>query len=191
MVRSNPGDWRMIFGTDLSVLKISLMMYGRTKWQEATIKDFNTVLTGQDKKFFTFELFKVIQDAIPLDPSLQDNVFDSEQFLRVHSSYWMCSQFTLHHKFRIDSGGTKFYQGHTDGILYSCETLAQETPKSKRAWSDQTTSCILQAKSGKCTKIRCTGSIYSLLNGKDWSSIKQDRTQSSSTIRSQLVVSRK
>ena len=29
-------------------------------------KKFNTVLTRQDKKFFTFELFKVIQDAIPL-----------------------------------------------------------------------------------------------------------------------------
>ena len=30
------------------------------------IKDFNIVLACQDKKFFTFELFKVIQDAIPL-----------------------------------------------------------------------------------------------------------------------------
>ena len=56
----------MIFGTNLSTLNIDLMMYGRARWQEATIKDFNTVLTRQDKKFFTFELFKVIQDAIPL-----------------------------------------------------------------------------------------------------------------------------
>ena len=29
-------------------------------------KYFNTVLKRQDKKCFTFELFKVIQDAIPL-----------------------------------------------------------------------------------------------------------------------------
>ena len=44
------------------------MMYGRAKWQEAeaTRKDFNSVLIRQDKKFFTFELFKVIQDAVPL-----------------------------------------------------------------------------------------------------------------------------
>ena len=28
----------------------------------------------------------------------------------------MCSQFTLHHKFRIDSGRTKFKHGKTDGI---------------------------------------------------------------------------
>ena len=38
------------------------------KWQEAeaTTKDFNTVLTRQEKKFFTFELVKVIQDEILL-----------------------------------------------------------------------------------------------------------------------------
>ena len=71
---------------------------------------------------------------------------DSEQFLRVHLTYWMCSQFTLCHKFRIDSGRTKFKQGKTDGILYSRESHAQGSPRSKRAWSDQTTSCILQAK---------------------------------------------
>ena len=68
MVRSNSGDYRMIFGINLSTLNIGLMMYGRARWQEAeaTRKDFNTVLIRQDKKFFDSELFKVIQDAIPL-----------------------------------------------------------------------------------------------------------------------------
>ena len=58
----------MIFRTNLSTLNVGLMMYGRASWQEAeaTIKTFNTVLTRQDNKFFTFKLFKVIQDAIPL-----------------------------------------------------------------------------------------------------------------------------
>ena len=58
----------MIFGTSLSTLNIGLMMNGRAKWQEAeaTRIDFNTVLIRQDKKYFTSELFKVIQDAIPL-----------------------------------------------------------------------------------------------------------------------------
>ena len=41
---------------------------------------------------------------------------NSDQFLRVHLSCRMCSQFTLHHKFRIDSGRTKFKQGKRDGI---------------------------------------------------------------------------
>ena len=68
MERSNSRDWKMIFRTHLSIRNISLMMYGRTRWKDAgaTIKDFHTVLTRQDKKFFTFELFKVVQDAISL-----------------------------------------------------------------------------------------------------------------------------
>ena len=58
----------MIFGTNLSTLNIGLTMYGRERWQEAeaTRKYFNFVLTSQDKKFFTSEPFKVIQDAISL-----------------------------------------------------------------------------------------------------------------------------
>ena len=54
--------------TNFSTLNIGLMMYGRARWQEAeaTRKDFNIVLIRQDKKFFISELFKVIQDAIPL-----------------------------------------------------------------------------------------------------------------------------
>ena len=58
----------MIFGTNLSTLNIGLMMYGKARWQgaEETRKGFNIVLTRQHKKFFISELFKVIQDAIPL-----------------------------------------------------------------------------------------------------------------------------
>ena len=58
----------MIFGTILCDLNIGLMKCGRVQWQkaEATRKDFNIVLTRQDKKFFTSELFKVIQDATSL-----------------------------------------------------------------------------------------------------------------------------
>ena len=52
------------------------MMYGRARWQEAeaTIEDFNTVLIRQDKKFLISELFKVVQDAVLIDPTLQNNV---------------------------------------------------------------------------------------------------------------------
>ena len=47
-----------------------MMKCGRAKWQEAeaTRTYFNIVLTGQDKKFFTSELFQIMQDAIPLIP---------------------------------------------------------------------------------------------------------------------------
>ena len=58
----------MIFEMILRTLIVGLMMYGRARWHEAeaTRKDDNTVLIRQDKKFFTSELCKVIQDAIPL-----------------------------------------------------------------------------------------------------------------------------
>ena len=58
----------MIFRTNLSTLNIGLVKCGiaKCKVAEATRKDFNTVLIRQDKKFFTSELFKVIQDAILL-----------------------------------------------------------------------------------------------------------------------------
>ena len=50
----------MIFRTSLSTHNIGLMKCGRVEWQEAeaTRKDFNIVLTRQDKKFFASELFK-------------------------------------------------------------------------------------------------------------------------------------
>ena len=38
----------------------------------------------------------------------------------------MCNQFTLHHKFRIDTGRTKFKQGKTDSILHGCESHGQK-----------------------------------------------------------------
>ena len=68
MVRSKSGDWKMIFGINLSTLSIGMMKCGRARWQEAeaTRKDFNIVLSRQDKQFFISELFKVIQDVISL-----------------------------------------------------------------------------------------------------------------------------
>ena len=72
----------MIIGTNLSTLSIGLMKCGRVQWQKAeeTRTDFNIVLIHQDQKFFTSELFKVIQDAILLIPELQDNVLIPNDF---------------------------------------------------------------------------------------------------------------
>ena len=52
----------------LRTLNIGLTICGRARWKEAeaTRNDFNTVLIRQDKRFFTSELFKAIQDATPL-----------------------------------------------------------------------------------------------------------------------------
>ena len=64
-----------------------------------------------------------------IDPSLQDNVLNSERFLRVHLSHRMCNQFTLHHEFRIDTRRAKFEQ-ETDGILHVCGSYEQGTQRS-------------------------------------------------------------
>ena len=65
-----------------------------------------------------------------IDPSLQDNVLNSERFLRVHLSRRMCNQFTLHHEFRIDTGRTNFEQ-KTDGILHVCGSHEQRIQRSE------------------------------------------------------------
>ena len=72
----------MIFGINLSTLNIGLMMCGRARWQEAeaTRKYFNIVLTRQDKRFFISELFKDIQDVIPLILHFRKNVLIPNNF---------------------------------------------------------------------------------------------------------------
>ena len=61
------------------------LMKSGAQWQkeEETRKDINIVPILRDKKFFTFELFKVIQDAIPLSFTTGQCIV-SEQFLRVN-----------------------------------------------------------------------------------------------------------
>ena len=82
----------------------------------------------QDKIFFTSERFKVIR-AQSHWSFVARQCFNSERFLRVHSSHRMCNQFTLHHEFRIDTGRTKFEQ-KTDGILHACGSHEQRTQRS-------------------------------------------------------------
>ena len=82
MERLNSGDETIIFRTILYILNIGLMKSGRAPWQdeEETRKDFSTVLILQDKKCFTSELFKVIQDAISLILHSRDNVLIPNNF---------------------------------------------------------------------------------------------------------------
>ena len=115
---------------------------------------------------------------------------NSGQFLQVHLSYWMCSQFTFHHKFRIDSGRTKFSRDRQT-VLFTAVNPMHKNHKDPNELDLTKPRLAFYQKHGTCIKIRCTGSTYSLLNGKDWSSIKQGRTQSSYTIHSQLIVSRR
>ena len=48
------------------------------------------------------------------------------RILQVHLSRRMCSQFTFHHQFRVDTGRTKFEQT-TDSVLSACGSHGQRT----------------------------------------------------------------
>ena len=66
----------------MSTLNIGLMMYGRARWQEAeaTRKDFNTVLTRQEKKFFCLRALQGNSGRNLVDPSLLDNLLIPNNF---------------------------------------------------------------------------------------------------------------
>ena len=125
---------------------------------------------SRQKKTFS-KLFKVIQDVIQLMLNCKTSI-NSERFLRVHLSHRMCDQFTLHHKFRIDTGRTNVQQ-KSNGIFYVCGSYGQRIQRSGQNWPGCT------SVKRKNIRIRCFGSTYNLLRWKTSSCIKHDRTQSS------------
>ena len=75
------------------------------------------------------ELCNVIQDAVPLILHYRTVCYFLTISLRVHLSHRMCDQFTLRHKFRIDTRRTKFEQ-KTDGILHVCGSYDKRIQRS-------------------------------------------------------------
>ena len=113
----------MIFRTNLSTLNIGLMICGRARWQEAeATRKFQYCTDPLGQEILYLRSLHSGRNAI--DPSLRDNVLIPNNFFEYIFSNWMFSQFTLHHKFRSDSGKTKFKQRETDGMLYSRESHA-------------------------------------------------------------------
>ena len=125
-----------------------------------------------------------------IDPSLQDNVSIPNNFFEY-----------IHHI----GCAIKLHSITNSGSIPEDKIWAKDRRCSLRLWILWTKNTKIQItltwklnvfhgtsrKSGKDIKTGCIGSIYSLLNGKDWSSIKQYRTQSSFTTHSRLLVSRK
>ena len=101
----------MIIGTKLSTINIGLMICGRARWQEAEaiIKIFQYCTDSSGQEFLYLRALQGHSGRNPTDPSLQDNVSTPDNFLEYTKSYRMCNQFTLHHKFRTDTGRTKFF----------------------------------------------------------------------------------
>ena len=152
MGRSNSGDWKMIFGTNLSTLNIGLMMYGKARWQEAeaTRKYLNTALIRQDKKFLYLRALQGQSGRNPIDPTLQDNVLIPNNFFE-YIYHFGCAV-NLHSI--TDSGliaggqnSSKWRQTVFFSTVNPMDIRIIKDPQ--RAWFDQTTSCICTSKSGE------------------------------------------
>ena len=124
----------------------------------------------------------------PIDLSLQDNVLIPNNFFEY--IYHIRCAINLHStNSGIDTGRTQFEQRQT--VFFTALNLLNKEHKDpceidlntpRLAWYKQ--------KVEKTSRHGVSGSIYKLLNRKDSSSIKQDRTQSSFTTHSQLIVSK-
>ena len=156
----------MIFGTDLSTLKIGLMMYGRTRWQEAeaTMKDFNTVLTRQDKKFFS--ALQCHSGRNSIDLSLQDNVLIPNNFFEYIDHIGCAVNLHTVTNSGLIAGGQNSSRDRQTVFFTDLNPMYKNHQDPKELDLDQTTSCILPKK-WKVHQDTFTGSTYSLLSGKD------------------------
>ena len=126
----------------------------------------------------------------PIDPTLQDNVLIPDNVF-AYIGHIRCA-IILHsitNSGLIAGGQNSSRERQTEFFTAVNPMTKDHTDRMSLTWPNH----VLHraCRFGKDTRIRCTGSIYRLLNGKDWSSIKHDVMQSSFTINSQLIVSRK
>ena len=173
-------------------LNIGLMKSVRVQWQKAeeTRKDFNIVLIHQGKKFFIFELFKVIQDAISLILQKKDNVLIPNDFFQY--TFHIGCAINLHSIVNsgLIPGGQNLSKRQTV-FFTSVDPMNKEHKDPDEIDLNAPRLAWYHQKKWKKHQTRCIGLIYNLLNRKDLSSIKHDRTQSSFLTRSQLIVSRR
>ena len=160
---------------------IGLTESGRKAWQEDedTRKDVSIVLVLQEQLLIS-ELFKVITGPC----------INPERFLRVQLSHRMCKQFTLHHEFRIDTGGQNLSKRQTVFFLL-VDPMDKEHKDPDTIDLGATRLAQYMQKTWKKHQNTVIGSTSNLLKRNDLSSIRHDRTPSSFTTHSQLIVSRR
>ena len=125
-----------------------------------------------------------------IDPSLQDNVLVPNDFFEY--IYHIGCAINLHSI--TNSGlipGGQILSKRQTVFLTSVDPMHKEhrDPK-KLTWKHRVLHGTIR-RSGRNIKTLCIGSTSNLLKRKDLSSVKHDRTQSSFTAHSQLIVSRK
>ena len=111
-----------------------------------------------------------------------------KQLLPEHLSCRMRNQFTFHHQFGIDTWRAKFKQGKTDGLVSAGGTkIIRFLIRSTWMHRVMHNTCMTH---GRDIRTQCIGSTSILLWGKDWSSIRLDRTLSFFTKHFKLICSK-
>ena len=127
----------------------------------------------------------------PINPTLQDNVLILDNFFEY--IYHIGCAISLHSikNSGFIAGGQNSSMERQTVFFTAVDPMNKEHKDPQDIDLEAPRLAWYQQKKWKDIKTRCVGSIYHLLNRKDLSSIKQDRTQSSFTTHSQLIVSRK
>ena len=91
MERLNSGDYKIVFGTNLSTLNIGLMKCGKSKMAGGggNKKRFQYCTDSSGQEILYFRVFQGHSGRNPIDPSRQ--CVNSEQFLRVHFYHIGCA----------------------------------------------------------------------------------------------------
>ena len=133
MEQLNSGELKKIFRSISCIVIIGLTTSGQHAWQEVeeTRKDTSIVLILQEQ-LCTSELFKGIQDAVPLILLYFFHIMSD-----VPSIY-------IHHQFGIDTGRSKFEQ-QTDSVLSACGSHGQESQGFCYDRLECTVSCTIHA----------------------------------------------
>ena len=139
------------------------------------VRTINSLLPSSSRSFRTQSHWSL----------LPDNVLMPNDFFEYICHVGCAINFTLH-KFRIDTGRTKIGQ-KTDGILHVCGSNGSRTLWS---WYNHHVLHGTSRKKEKTSRHSVWGR-YTVCSTEVLSSIKLERTQSSFTTHSQLIVSRK
>ena len=122
----------------------------------ATRTDFNIVPIHEEKKFFTSELFKIIQDAIPLilhnKTMYKFRKFSPNTFFSTSDVRSICTPSQIQDWYQEDK-----FSAQRNGILYVCGSYEQRAQRSEWHWPGSTTSCMAPTESGKYIKTRRVG----------------------------------
>ena len=171
----NSGESKTIFKNISCIVIIGLTRSGRKLWQEEeeTRKDASIVPIHQGKKFFTSELFKVIQDAVSLillyRTMLSFRATSSSTFIMsdVQSIYIPSSIRDWYPEVKIWTTDRQYSFCRWIPWTRITRILTRST------WMHRVmhNTCI---KHGRNIKTRYIGSTSILLWRKDWSSIKHD-----------------